>query len=84
VLYSQMNVSEQDEYFESKMLCQLTLKELAYFHLNVRYMRLKVKDGLISSSLYDLKETLSASFNNRITNQRSNQAIHDYWLNSAQ
>ena len=69
MLYNQMSPIEQDEYFESKFVSQLSLTELAYFHLDVRYARHRVKDGWVSSSLYDLKESLSASFNNVRTNQ---------------
>lgn len=69
MLYPQMNFVQESEYFSNKNLSELTIRELVYFHLDINSPRNRTKDGFIASSLYDLKESLSASFINRRTCQ---------------
>lgn len=69
MLYPQMDFVKEFEYFSNKNLSELSLRELAYFHLDLQTPKNKTKDGFITSSLYDLKESLSASFINRRTCQ---------------
>lgn len=60
---------EEHEYFSEKNIEDLTIEELAYVHLKNVPSRIALKNCYLSSSLHDLVETLSASFNNYRTNQ---------------
>lgn len=57
------------DFFTGKNLDELTVSELAYVHLYTVTDSIKLKNCNLSSSLKDLRETLSASFNNNRTNQ---------------
>ncbi|MFT4926118.1 MAG: hypothetical protein ACI8WB_002216, partial [Phenylobacterium sp.] len=59
-----LNYIERDEYLSSKNVADLTLRELAYVHLNMRHSYTYLKNDRLSSNLYDLNQTLSASFSN--------------------
>lgn len=56
-------------FFTDKNLDDLNVSELAYIHLYTTTDSIKIKNYDLSSSLKDLRETLSASFNNYRTNQ---------------
>ncbi|MBV4503750.1 hypothetical protein HU751_002720 [Pseudomonas sp. BW13M1] len=57
------------EYYRGRLLSQLDISELAYVHLECSGVRIHVKNGVLSSSLYDLCQAVSASFNNVRTKQ---------------
>lgn len=57
------------DFFTEKNLDELTVSELAYVHLYTITDSIRLKNCNLSSSLKDLRETLSASFNNNRTNQ---------------
>jgi hypothetical protein len=63
-----MNGMDRCKYFFGKSIAELTLEELAFIHLDINQGSRAIKDGyFLSSNLYDLVETLSASFSNRRT-----------------
>ncbi|HGX4465254.1 TPA: hypothetical protein ACNEXA_002580 [Escherichia coli] len=57
------------DFFSMKNLDELNTDELAYVHLYNIANSIELKNCYLSSSLHDLRETLSASFNNNRTNQ---------------
>lgn len=65
--FKNANGIELHDYFMSKNLDELTIEELAYIHLSRRNSRTSIKNGYVSSSLYDLIETAQASANNSRT-----------------
>lgn len=56
-------------YYRTKNLDDLTIEELAYVHLDSFPGNQILKNGRLSTCLYDLLETVSASFNNVRTKQ---------------
>jgi hypothetical protein len=63
------NGFEINDYYRGKNLEDLTVEELAYVHLNSLTGNQILKNGRLSTCLYDLIETVSASFNNVRTKQ---------------
>lgn len=57
------------EFFASKKVEELNVAELAYIHLNDTTDSLRLKNYRLTSSLHDLRDTLTASFSNSRTNQ---------------
>lgn len=68
VSFNGLNGHDIYEYFIKKDLDELSVKELAYTHLEY-YQSTPLKNCRITSCLHELRETLSASFINRRTNQ---------------
>lgn len=64
--FNGLNGSDIFEHFKSRTLMELSVKELAYIHLEYRYPT-NLKSCQVLSSLQSLNETLSASFNNSRT-----------------
>jgi hypothetical protein len=56
-------------YYRGKNLDDLTIEELSYVHLNSLTGKEILKNGRLSTCLYDLLETVSASFGNVRTKQ---------------
>ncbi|HHA2318059.1 TPA: hypothetical protein ACOEHO_001084 [Enterobacter ludwigii] len=56
-------------FYQNKDIENLNIYELAYVHLSTITSKTKLLKCFLSSSLYDLRETLIASFNNTRTNQ---------------
>lgn len=56
-------------FYHTKNIEDLNIHELAYIHLSTITSKTKLLKCFLSSSLYDLRETLTASFNNTRTNQ---------------
>ncbi|HHQ4314438.1 TPA: hypothetical protein ACSP7Z_005161, partial [Serratia fonticola] len=56
-------------YLSNTNLHDLNIEELAYLHLKNLTGRFSLKNCRVASSLFDLSETLTASFNNNRTNQ---------------
>lgn len=56
-------------YFSGKDLDELSVEDMAYVHLKKLTPSIGLKNVKISSSLFDLRESLAASFNNTRTNQ---------------
>ncbi|WP_456024499.1 hypothetical protein [Pseudomonas protegens] len=61
------NGFEVSEYFDKRALEDLEVSELAYIHLNLIHGKEHLSNCVVSSSLYDLMETASSSFNNNRT-----------------
>lgn len=57
------------EYYRSKNLQDLTIEELAYVHLNIFPGTSVLNNGLLSTCLHDLVETVTTSFGNIRTEQ---------------
>jgi hypothetical protein len=62
-------MTEIHDYYQSKLLSDLTLQELAYAHLDSVPGTFRLNNGTLSSCLNDLIEAGSASFNNFRTKQ---------------
>lgn len=63
-----MNGMDRYKYFSEKIISDLTIEELAFIHLDINYFSHAIKNNYyLSSNLYDLVETLAASFSNRRT-----------------
>lgn len=56
-------------FYHTKNIEELNIDELAYIHLSTTTSTTTLLNCSLSSSLYDLRETLIASFNNNRTNQ---------------
>lgn len=57
------------DYYRSKKIHELSIEELAFAHLDDTCRFIQTMDGMISSSLFDLNQTVAASFSNVRTNQ---------------
>ena len=67
--FKNSNGIDISNYFGTKIISQLTIEELAYIHLDLMRGCQVLQSGRLSSGLYDLVETVSASFNNNRTKQ---------------
>lgn len=67
--FKNSNGIDISNYFGTKIISQLTIEELAYIHLDLMHGCQVLKSGRLSSGLYDLVETVTASFNNNRTRQ---------------
>lgn len=63
-----MNGMKRYEYFKTKILSDLTIEELAFIHLDIDSHSCHLQSPYyLTSNLFDLVETISASFSNRRT-----------------
>ena len=63
-----MNRMDIYKYFKEKIISNLTVEELSFIHLDINSATHSLKEPYyVSSNLYDLVETVSASFSNRRT-----------------
>lgn len=65
--FKNANGFELHDHFSKKSLDELSIKELAYIHLNRSHSTTIIKNATITSSLYDLIETAQASATNART-----------------